>query len=550
MKYDKFIKVAVGLIAVAIFFVVPSMASAALTAPTITSVAGDNVINNTEKTVTFQVVFNMSTGTTSTSWIMVNVANANHANSATTTLPLGTNATSTSINIINASSLADGSATVSLWWSDGYATSTVATQSVTVDATAPTLSAVAVSSNNASTSLAKVGNIVTLTFTSSETIATPTITIGTSTDVVGITHTSNAWTATTTMSSGDTNGNVPFTITFADSPAGNSGTEVTAITTGGNVRFDKTPPTISSVTWGDADGSTNINTGDTVTIVFSEAMATSTATTTSLGLSADTFGNSTLAWTAATTTLTITLGNSSTITSGDTINPTSATDLAGNTYSTLVWPITDSTGPLTPVASLAAGTYTSTQTTTLTSTGSTKIYYTVDGSTPTCSSNLYDGNFVVINHSLTLEAVGCDAYSNVTVTPLSVVYVISSGSSGGSSSGGGGYSGGYSYVPPVTSPVLPPIATIPTTPANHPSNGNGSVTVFANDLSFGSTGDDVVALQTYLETKGYLVMPEGVAKGYFGGRTREAVRKFQSDNGLPMVGRVGPLTRGILNQGQ
>ena len=72
----------------------------------------------------------------------------------------------------------------------------------------------------------------------------------------------------------------------------------------------------------------------------------------------------------------------------------------------------------------------------------------------------------------------------------------------------------------------------------------------SRDLSVGLTGDDVVALQTYLESNGYLVMPEGVAKGYFGGRTKAAVMNFQKDEGLPMVGRVGPMTRGVLNQGQ
>ena len=72
----------------------------------------------------------------------------------------------------------------------------------------------------------------------------------------------------------------------------------------------------------------------------------------------------------------------------------------------------------------------------------------------------------------------------------------------------------------------------------------------SNDLSVGVEGDDVVNLQTFLEQNGYLVMPNGVAKGYFGGLTMKAVMKFQKDAGLPMVGRVGPLTRAFLNKGQ
>ena len=46
----------------------------------------------------------------------------------------------------------------------------------TVDNTAPTLSSVSIASNNSTTTLAKASNVVTLTFTASETIATPVVT--------------------------------------------------------------------------------------------------------------------------------------------------------------------------------------------------------------------------------------------------------------------------------------------------------------------------------------------------------------------------------------
>jgi len=59
-----------------------------------------------------------------------------------------------------------------------------------------------------------------------------------------------------------------------------------------------------------------------------------------------------------------------------------------------------------------------------------------------------------------------------------------------------------------------------------------------------------VALQIYLVQNGYLTMPFGVDMGYFGGLTRKAVMNFQKAIGLPAVGRVGPLTRGFLNQGR
>lgn len=71
---------------------------------------------------------------------------------------------------------------------------------------------------------------------------------------------------------------------------------------------------------------------------------------------------------------------------------------------------------------------------------------------------------------------------------------------------------------------------------------------FARNLTVGSSGDDVVALQTWLEQKGFLVMPIGVTKGYFGGITKAALAKYQISVGInPAVGYFGPITRGKIN---
>ena len=73
-------------------------------------------------------------------------------------------------------------------------------------------------------------------------------------------------------------------------------------------------------------------------------------------------------------------------------------------------------------------------------------------------------------------------------------------------------------------------------------------TTFTTDLTVGSTGPQVVALQSFLEAKGYLVMPVGVAKGYFGGLTRAAVARYQAANAIsPAVGYFGPITRSAVN---
>ncbi len=85
-----------------------------------------------------------------------------------------------------------------------------------------------------------------------------------------------------------------------------------------------------------------------------------------------------------------------------------------------------------------------------------------------------------------------------------------------------------------------------------PANASAQTTTnqcssLVRDLTLGSTGSDVVALQTFLETKGYMTMPVGVSKGYFGGLTKSAVAKYQAANAIaPAVGYFGPLTRGKL----
>ena len=111
-----------------------------------------------------------------------------------------------------------------------------------IDTVAPTLSAISIASNNSDASKAKVGNIITVSFTASEALGgTPTVQInGNATSVSG----SNPYNATYTMTGGDIEGSVTFTIDFFDQ-AGNSGTQVTAVTNGSSVVFDKTAPTVT-----------------------------------------------------------------------------------------------------------------------------------------------------------------------------------------------------------------------------------------------------------------------------------------------------------------
>lgn len=135
----------------------------------------------------------------------------------------------------------------------------------------------------------------------------------------------------------------------------------------------------------------------------------------------------------------------------------------------------------------------------------------------------------------------------VTITPSSTTCSSSGSSSSGggggiiSSGGGGGGSGGSgggSTAAPAPAPAPAPSPT--PTPTF-------SAATFVRFLTIGGTGDDVATLQTFLEGKGFLVIPPGIAKGYFGGLTKSALAAYQKSVGIDPLGIVGPATRAHLN---
>jgi hypothetical protein len=112
------------------------------------------------------------------------------------------------------------------------------------DTIAPTATSVAIVSDNANTSLAKEGNIITVSFTTSEPVNTPTATIAGKTATV--TNTSgNDYTATYTLTAAETQGVASIAIDFTDI-AGNSATQVTATTDSSSVTIDTVQPIASN----------------------------------------------------------------------------------------------------------------------------------------------------------------------------------------------------------------------------------------------------------------------------------------------------------------
>ncbi len=112
--------------------------------------------------------------------------------------------------------------------------------STVYDTTAPELTDVRIESDNATPSLAKVGDTVTLTFSASERLAaSPAVTIAG--HAVAAVEADGVYTAVYTMTASDAEGAVPLQIAFSD-PAGNAGVTVVQTTDASAVVFDKTPP--------------------------------------------------------------------------------------------------------------------------------------------------------------------------------------------------------------------------------------------------------------------------------------------------------------------
>jgi len=130
------------------------------------------------------------------------------------------------------------------------------------------------------------------------------------------------------------------------------------------------------------------------------------------------------------------------------IAPAYGSEVTGTLCTGLNCPI-ESTVIAAPVASPAAGTYTSARSVTLTAAGSSSIRYTVDGSTPDCTitGTTYSGA-ISVSSTKTIKAISC--YPNsATSSVASFAYTISSG-------GGGGGGGGGGYTPPSKPPVTDP----------------------------------------------------------------------------------------------
>ena len=263
-----------------------------------------------------------------------------------------------------------------------------------------------------------------------------------------------------------------------------------------------------------------------------------------------------------------------------------------------------------PTSSPVVGTYHSVQTVTLSASGASSIRYTTDGTSPTCSSGTLYSSALSLNSTQTVKAISCYPNSNTstvashtytfTCTTATVTHgsvsayptcaitcdsgytlsgsTCSSSGGGGGGGGGGGYFGGTpapASVPETTTPqttlsvsalqlqLVTLMAQLKTALAQMQAAGTPipeaaqpfleTTPTFTRNLALGSTGEDVRALQKYLNSHGFPVASSGPGSPgnetlRFGGATRAALIQFQVANGIsPASGYFGVITRTYIN---
>ena len=218
-----------------------------------------------------------------------------------------------------------------------------------------------------------------------------------------------------------------------------------------------------------------------------------------------------------------------------------ACDNTGNFSTQSFVYIIDSEAPSTAIANPVTGTYSSTQSVTLTATGSDSIRYSTTETPATCSSGTLYTTPISVSTSQTIYVRACDTLTNFSTTNF--VYVISRPTSSGSTLA---YRNNFlaqqqALTSPIQLPAIPPTIT----PAS-----STPLLVINRILKISTPrmwGDDILTLQTLLNTKGY---DSGTPDGNFGPKTQVAVIAFQKANGLTPDGSVGSNTLKYLNGDQ
>ncbi|KOY52221.1 hypothetical protein I602_1781 [Polaribacter dokdonensis DSW-5] len=256
-----------------------SLSSEDFGVPTVTfgSMISDNATNTLAKTgdeitITFTSDEDINTPTVTIAGQSAVVGGSGSSWTATYTVQVGDVQGSTAYSITNISSTSTSEA----------GTDVSGSGAVTIDTADPSVSSIAMVSDNTTNTLATTGDEITLTFVSSETINTPTVTIAGQSATV--TNTGNNYTATYTVQAGDAQGAAAYSISNISDSSGNTGSTSSG---SGAVTIDTASPSVSSIAMvSDNTPNTTARTGIEITLTFVSSETISTPTVTIAGQSA------------------------------------------------------------------------------------------------------------------------------------------------------------------------------------------------------------------------------------------------------------------------
>ena len=174
------------------------------------------------------------------------------------------------------------------------ATTTTDASFVVIDTMAPAIAGVSIASNNVDPSIAEPGDVISLTFTTSETPSgTPVVTFN-GNAATSVSGSGTSWSATYNVTGSDASGLVAFLITIEDA-AGNTGSSSTTNDASSVTIVLCDPPTVSSAVTdescaGSADGTITVNTtGGSGTFTYSLDGGTPQASNVFSGLAASSY---------------------------------------------------------------------------------------------------------------------------------------------------------------------------------------------------------------------------------------------------------------------
>lgn len=419
----------------------------------------------------------------------------------------------------------------------------------------PVITPISIFSSEASTTMAKLGDAVTLSFASNQAALIPPIVTIAGHSAIALLGANNTWTASTTLAGNEGNTPLAFSVLIGNNDGLGTST-ITDVTDGSSVMLDTTPPTITLngsasdtmnvfTTYNDP-GATAVDPHDgSIPVVISSSINSAVAGTYTVTYTAtDAAGNS-----ASTT-------RSVTVVSVASNGPVNSGGGGGG-----VLPISS----IVPAFSFSGGGSSSTAIAAI-------VSKPANSSSPEATT-ISGGSLPppqLFNRNLTLGSRGQDVL-RLQKFLNTQGYVISA-------NGKGSPGKETDYFGPVTRIALAKwqlanglkdsgvfgastrsainaslSVSVPQTATAAPTSvARDLSSVFTRTLRFGAKGDDVKALEVYLNSHGFVIAAHGRGSpgnetNTFGSLTRLALMKFQAAHGIsPASGIFGPSTRAFI----